>query len=681
MKKPPFAKQKKHSTFVHGIKIDDNYSWLRDKSWPKVENREILQYIEKENNYSKKYFVRSKPLQEKLYQEMISRIKLTDTSTPIKKRNFYYYTKTYKTKQYLTHFRKNARGEIEVLFDENKESKKNKFFNLGGLAVSPCEQFLAYSLDTIGNEFFYIEVRKIKNQNNLTDRINDTIGSPIWDSNSKGFYYLKLNSKWRPNKIYYHKIGTNQKDDKLIYEEKDQTFRLGLSKSTDEKYIYVTSSSSTSQELMMIREHKVKLLIKRKPDHLFEVDHFKGSFFLLTNDQGKNFRLVSTANETDLINSKFLELIPHKKSEYITDFQPYNDHLVITKKVQGLEKIMVYNYKMELLDELNFEDPSYHASHIYTWYDDIGFIVQYSSMRTPKTTYQYLFGAQKLKILKEQLIPSGYKKEEYQSERLHIQSRDKKTKIPVSIIYKKSLMKENGANPLLLYGYGSYGISVPPTFNTNVISLLDRGFIFAIAHIRGGDDLGFEWYESAKFLNKKRTFNDFNDIIRFFANSKYSRPKKISIMGGSAGGMLVGVSLNEESSLVLSAIADVPFVDVLNTMLDDTLPLTPFEYKEWGNPKEKEFFDYIKSYSPYDNIKRMDYPHIYVLAGLNDPRVTYWEPAKYVAKLRELKTDNNTLILETQMNAGHQGASGKFTKYKEVSKKYAFLLLSHGITS
>ncbi|MEQ9115699.1 MAG: prolyl oligopeptidase family serine peptidase, partial [Rickettsiales bacterium] len=558
----------------------------------------------------------------------------------------------------------------------------HKFFHNAGFSISPCEKFMAYSVDCVGNEFYTTRVRNLHTKEDLPDTIKDVIGAPTWNNESNGFYYTKLDKNWRPNKVYYHKIGDEQKNDKLIYSEQDKTFRLGLSKSTDGRYIFMTASSSTSQELMIIKnDYQIKTLIKRSKDHLFEVDHFNNIFYLLTNDKGKNFRLIKATSEKNLVEKKWVEIIKHSKNDYLTDFQTYDDHLIITKKISGVPKIFVFNYDMELLDELKFEDDSYYASHTYSWHDDDGFIVNYSSLRTPSTTYKYFFKEKSLKTLKEQIIPSGYKKEHYVSERIYVKSRDGLVKIPVSLIYKKSLFHSNGKNPLLLYGYGSYGISIPATFNTNILSLLDRGFVFAIAHVRGGDDLGFEWYESAKFLNKKRTFDDFSDILKFFVKSKYSSTKKISVMGGSAGGMLVGVTLNNESNLINSAIADVPFVDVLNTMLDETLPLTPGEFKEWGDPKEKKFFDYILSYSPYDNIKKIAYPNILVLAGLHDPRVTYWEPAKYVAKLRESKTDNNILVLETEMHAGHKGATARFERYKELAKKYAFLLSTHNINS
>lgn len=676
----PTAKKIPYEIKMHGQNLIDNYHWLRDKNWPKISNKEVLKYINEENEYAKTFFNKRKKLTDKIYKELISRIKLSDTSTPIKKRNYYYFSKTLKKCQYKIHLRKKLDEVEEIIFDENKECKNYKFFQVGSLTVSPSEKLLAYSIDTTGNEYYLIKIRDLTAKQEFEEEILNTLGAPIWSKDNQGFYYAKLNDKWRPNKIYYHKLGTSQKEDKLIYEENDNTFRVSLSKSSDEKFIFINISSSDTDEVRTIGDlTKSKILIKRKKDHLFEIDHFNNDFYIKTNDQGKNFRLVRAGSSQAIKNKNLQELIKHCKNEYLIDFNLFDNHIIITKKILGLTNIFIYDYQFNLINNINFPDAAYDAHPIYSWHDDDGVMINYSSLRTPNSTLKYIFKNSKILTLKEQEIPCGYNKDLYKTERIFIESSDNKTKIPVSLIYKKILLKNDGSNPLLLFGYGSYGISIPAAFNTNIFSLLDRGFIFAIAHIRGGDELGFQWYEEAKFLEKKKTFNDFIDVLKFFANSNFTSRKKISIMGGSAGGMLVGVALNKASEFIKSAIADVPFVDVLNTMLDDTLPLTPGEFNEWGNPKEKKYFDYIKSYSPYDNISKKEYPHVLVLAGLNDPRVTYWEPAKYVAKLREHKTDNNLLFLETEMHAGHRGKTGRFERYKEIAKKYSFLLYTHEI--
>ncbi len=672
---PPIAEKRPHKITIHGQVLEDDYHWLRDKNWPKTSDRKILNYLKEENNYSSEFFSKYEKLQEQLYNEMKGRIKLSDISAAIKRRNYHYFHKTFAESEYKQHLRKNSNNIEEIVIDENIEAKGKEFFSLGTIAISPNDEYAAYSTDVSGNEYYTIKVRVISEQIDLEDEIKNTLGSIVWANDNSGFYYNLLDENWRPNKIFFHKLGTKQSNDKLIYHENDNTFRVAVSKSRDEKYIFVNSSSSEQDEVRIInQDNSTTPLIVRSNKHLFAIDHFKNRFFLLTNDKGKNFRLVSAENEHDLSQQNYKEILAHSNNIYLTDFFLFNEYLVINKREQGLNNIYIYDFDYSLKDKIIFPDAAYKSDIVNSWHDDNGVLISYSSLRTPPSVLKYKFDTKNLEIIKEQEIPSGHNQEDYAIERLYVDSREEGIEIPVSLIYKKSLFKDDNSNPLLLYGYGSYGYAYPPSFNSNVFSLIDRGFVFAIAHIRGGDDLGYNWYEQAKFLNKKRTFNDFIDILKFFAESNYSNSQNISIWGGSAGGMLVGVTLNEASKYLHSAIADVPFVDVLNTMLDETLPLTPGEFKEWGNPKEKEYFDYIKSYSPYDNIKSQNYPHVFVCAGLNDPRVTYWEPAKYVAKLRDKKTDHNLLIMETEMHAGHQGKTGRFSYLKELAKKYVFLL-------
>ena len=510
----------------------------------------------------------------------------------------------------------------------------------------------------------------------LKDKLDDVLGSIIWNETGNGFYYIKVDNKWRPNKLYYHELGTAQKADKLIYHEKDHTFGVGLSKTSDEKYIIMSIGSSDSREIHYMKSydlsHTFKLIIPRKKDHLCDIDHIHNQFYIYTNDKGKNFRLVRVA-DNDISPKNYKEVIPHSEKIYLLGFSLYDHHIVYETKENGLPQIHIMNYELKALDTIKYPDPTYTTSATYSHHDDDGFMIHYSSMIAPSTVFKYHFKTKKMTTLKVREIPSGYNKSEYKSERVLVNSREKGIKIPVSLVYKKKLFKKNGSNPLFLYGYGSYGCAIPPGFNSNAISLLDKGFIYAIAHIRGGDDLGFKWYEDAKFLKKKRTFEDFIDAAKHLVKNKYTSQGNIVISGGSAGGMLIGTTINDAPELFKAAIADVPFVDVLNTMLDDTLPLTPGEFKEWGNPQEKKYFNYIKSYSPYDNVKAQNYPNLYILAGLNDPRVTYWEPAKWTAKLRDMKTDNNLLILETDMETGHGGKSGRFDAYKQVARKYAFI--------
>jgi oligopeptidase B len=678
----PKAKKAPHKTSIHGCELVDNYDWLRDKKWPKVENIDVLDYLNRENEYAKNFFDPKTHVTEIIYQELISRIKLADISVPMRDKNYYYYTITKEEANYSIQARKDRYGKEEILLDKNQEAKGHQYFKVGTMSISPNENLMAYSTDIKGNEHYSLHIKDLIKGTLIRDVIHDIIGDITWNETGHGFYYTKLDDKWRANRLYYHRLGTSQEEDLLLYKEEDHVFSIGVGKTTDRKFIIIGIASSTSTEIRYFKaddlSHKIHLYIPRKPNHLCSVDHMHGQFYVETNDKGKNFRLTRTNNHEYFDSTAVEELIPHRNEIYLTAYYLYDNHIVIQTKENGLPRITVQDYRMKNKDTLTFPDASYSAGVSYSCHDDDGIFVGYSSMVSPSTIFKYDFASKKLTTIKVQEIPSGYNKDAYYSERVMVPSRESGISVPVSLVYKKSLFKKDGTNPLLLYGYGSYGHAISPTFNSNSISLLDRGFVYAIGHIRGGDDLGFDWYESAKFLNKKRTFNDFIDIAKYLAKENYTSVGNVAISGGSAGGMLMGVAVNEAPELFKAVIADVPFVDVLNTMLDETLPLTPGEFEEWGNPKNKEYFDYIKSYSPYDNVKAQNYPNMFVLAGLNDPRVTYWEPAKWVAKLREVKTDNNLLILDTNMSAGHGGKSGRFEAYKELAKKYTFLLSMFG---
>ncbi|NRA74153.1 MAG: S9 family peptidase [Rickettsiales bacterium] len=675
--KPPIATKERHIKTIHGHKIIDDYHWLRDPNWPNVTNKNILSYLKAENKHTDSFFEPLKKETEKIYQEIIGRIKLDDQSVPVKHRKYYYSTITKKNSNYPIYVRKKtSNGKDEIIFDGNKESKGHRYFSIGSLSISPSGKLMAYSIDTQGDERYTAKIRELSSNKNLSDILKN-ISSIVWDELEQGFFYTKMDEKWRATELYYHKLGTEQKKDKLIYKEQDHTFQIGLHKTSDYKYIIVNISSSTSDEIQYLdasgKTHKLNMLIPRREDHLCSVDHIHNYFYIQTNDKGKNFRLVRVKDNKPTSNN-YEEIISHSDSKYLLDIDLYDNFFVIETKEEGLSQIRLLNYNLQEYDHIQFPDQTYTASTIYSCHDDDKeILISYSSLVSPTTIFKYTLNNKKISPIKIQEIPSGYNKEEYKCERVFAKSRDGKTKIPISLVYKKSLFKADGSNPLFLYGYGSYGISISPSFSTSALSFLDRGFVYAIAHIRGGDDLGFKWYEDAKFLNKKLTFNDFIDCAKSLIKENYTSKGNIAISGGSAGGMLIGNVINEEPELFKSAVANVPFVDVLNTMLDDTLPLTPGEFKEWGNPKEKRFFDYIKSYSPYDNVKEQHYPIIYVLAGLNDPRVTYWEPAKWVAKLRDKKLDNNILLLETDMESGHKGKTGRFPKIKEAAKEYSFI--------
>lgn len=674
---PPIAKRNPYEKTIHNQKIIDEYHWLRDSNWPKVTDKDVLSYLKSENKYTDIFFKPLKKDIEKLYQEIIGRIKLEDQSVPIKHRSYYYSTITKKKSNYPIYVRrKTPDSKDEIIFNGDKEAKGHKYFSIGSLSVSPSGNLMAYSTDTKGDERYTAKIRNLSSNKNLPD-ILENVSSIIWDELEHGFFYIKMDEKWRATELYYHKLGTEQKKDKLLYKEKDHVFQIGIHKTSDYKYIILNASSNTSDEIQYLDSsettHKLKMLIPRREDHLCSVDHIHNYFYIQTNDKGKNFRLVRV-KDTNPTPEKYEEIIAHSNDKYLLDIDLYDNFFVVEIKEQGLPQIKLLSYNLQEYDHIKFPDSTYTASSIYSCHDDDKeILISYSSLVSPATVFKYTVKNKKMTTVKTQEIPSGYNKEEYKCERVFALSKDGKTKIPISLIYKKSLFKKDGSNPLFLYGYGSYGISIPPSFSVSALSFANRGFIYAIAHIRGGDDLGFKWYEDAKFLNKKLTFHDFLDCTKFLIKENYTSKGNIAISGGSAGGMLIGNVINEEPELFKAAVANVPFVDVLNTMLDDTLPLTPGEFKEWGNPKEKEFFDYIKSYSPYDNIKEQNYPMLYVLAGLNDPRVTYWEPAKWVAKLRDKKLDQNILLLETDMDSGHKGKTGRFAKIKEAAKEFSFI--------
>lgn len=705
---PPKAEKIPYIMRNHNDERIDDYAWMRDKAWPKVEDPKILAYLTAENNYFDAFMKQHQIKLDNLYQEIIARIQLEDSSVPLQKDDYFYYNRTEKSSDYSIYCRRKGtlQAPEEILLDANELAKKFKFFSIDALRVSDDHQKLLYSIDTTGADRFTVYVKDLNTGQTLSDAVDNTLGSVFWNREGTGFFYAKLSDNWRTEEIYYHRLGDNKANDTLIYKEKDPLFWLGLDQTGSKRFIVIESESKDSSEARVIdlddpqnkeistspnkeRKFKVQLIQARKNDHRYTVDHHGTLFYILTNDKGRNFRLVTTPlDATD--DSHWQELIPHDPKIYLNDFDLYQNDLVLTSSENGLPQIKVLriNSKTSLpilknivskdIKGIQFPDPSYDASQSYTTFDAKGFRIDYSSLVSPDSVLEYDFESGNLKTLKVREVLGGYQKDLYQAERVFATSVDG-TKVPISLVYKKSLFKKDGSNPLYLYGYGSYGSGIAPNFKSQVLSLLDRGFVYAIAHIRGGDDMGYEWYENAKFLKKRNTFDDFLSAASYLAQEKYTQEGNISIVGRSAGGMLIGVCINEKPQLFKAAIADVPFVDVLNTMLDETLPLTPSEFKEWGNPKSAEYYYYMKSYSPYDNVKRQAYPALLVWAGLNDPRVTYWEPAKWVAKLREMKTNDNLILFHTNMDAGHAGSSGRFDQYKEVAKEYLFLLLMHQV--
>ena len=674
----PAAKKVPHEFEMHGTKIQDEYAWLRADEWPeKVTDKKVIAYLEEENKYFENYITPLKKKKHEFFVELKGRIKLADQSTYTKKDNFYYYTRTEADKNYTIYCRKknSTEAEEEILLDVNELAKGKKFTALGAFSISPDHKLMAYSVDFTGGEKYTIKIYNLETRLFLKDEITDTIGAIVWHETLDGFFYSPTDEKWRHDKIKFHKLGTEVKDDRLILHEKNPLYFVFASKASSKQYIFINIDGHDSNEIYYIdmRDETLtaKLINKRKDNILYSVDHNAGYFYKNTNDGAKNFHILRVESDNYSSDKIWQTYIAEKHDSYLSSFDITKNYLLLNYKVKGLAESIVKNFEDDSEHTLKFPESAYTASIYGSNFEEDDIRVDYSSLARPGTVYSYDFGTDKLTTLKVQEIPSGFNPDEYEVERIFASTDD--VQVPISLFYKKSLFKKDGSNPLYLYGYGSYGMSVPPAFRNSAISLVDRGFVYAIAHIRGGDDLGHDWYEAAKFLTKKRSFNDFIAVAEKLIADKYTSKGNIAIMGGSAGGMLIGNVINQRSELFKAAIAHVPFVDVLNTMLDGDLPLTSGEYKEWGNPKDKKYFEYIKSYSPYDNVSAQHYPHLFVTAGLSDPRVGYWEAAKWVARLRDRKLDDNLLLYKTNMSFGHSGASGRFDYLKEAAEDLVFI--------
>ncbi len=673
---PPQAKQIPHIIKIHEQEIVDQYDWLRDKDWPNVQNQEIIRYLEAENLYSSNFFDAHKDKKNMLFEELKSRIKLDDVSAYTKKDNYYYYSKTESDKEYPIFCRKkdSVSGAEEVILDVNDLAQGKTFTKISALAVSPSQNLLAYSVDHEGNEKYTIYIKDLQSGNLLEDTIDSTIGALVWHQDESGFFYTPVNAQWRHDKIKYHKIGANILSDLLIMHEKDPVNQLSIYKSSSKEYFFITSSGHDSSEIyyfgMGDKSFTPIKLLTRKEKIFYTVDHSGRYFYVHTNDNGPNFRLA-TISIDNIKEDAMEDFIPHNSESYMSSFSVTKNYIIINRKNKALPEISVVKIDASETKNILFPDAAFMASGYSTNFEDDDIRVNYSSLKRPDIVYNYHYEEEKLNILKKQEIPSGFNADEYEVQRLWADSEG--VRVPITIFYKKALLKKDGSNPLYLYGYGSYGISMPVSFRNVAVSLADRGFIYAIAHIRGGDDLGHAWYEDAKFLNKKNSFKDFLSSAHYLIDNSFTSSGNIVIAGGSAGGMLVGYAANEAPELFRGIIAHVPFVDVLNTMLDETLPLTPGEFKEWGNPQSKEYFEYIKSYSPYDNVGHKQYPSMLITAGISDPRVTYWEAAKWTAKLRAHNLSNNPIYLKVNMTAGHQGASGRLDYLKEVAEEMIFI--------
>lgn len=654
----------------------DNYFWLNDR-----ENPEVIDYLNKENAYYKKMTAHTKTFQKELFEEMKSRIKEDDESVPYLYNGYYYITRFEKGKDYAIYSRKKGSlsAKEEILFDCNAMAEGNSYFQLGGLSISPDNRFATFAVDTIGRRIYTLKFKNLETNEILDDTIENTSGDSTWANDNKTVFYTQQDKvTLRSDKVFKHKLGTDSAKDKLVYNEKDDTFNVDISKEKSKKYIVISASSTmTTESRILLADNpdgKFTVFQKRKRGLEYDISHFGDSFYVLTNiDDATNFKLMKTPEIATAIKN-WEDLIPHREDVLLEDIEIFKDFLVVEERSNGLNKIRIIPWNGKGEYYLPFESETYSA-YTTTNVDFDTDILRYSyqSMTTPSSVIDFNMNTKTKEIKKEQEVLGGkFDKNNYTEDRIWATAKDG-TKIPISMVYSKGL-KKDGSNPLLLYAYGSYGHSMDATFSSTRLTLLDRGFVFAIAHIRGGEDLGRKWYEDGKLLEKKNTFTDFIDCSKFLMEQKYTSPQHLYAEGGSAGGLLMGVIVNLAPELYHGIIAQVPFVDVVTTMLDETIPLTTGEYDEWGNPNIKKYFKYMLSYSPYDNVKKQHYPNMYVSTGLHDSQVQYWEPAKWVAKLRSMKTDTTVLYLDTNMDAGHGGASGRFEAIKELAKEYSFLL-------
>jgi len=661
-----------------GTRVDDYY-WLKERENPKV-----VEYLKAENEYLEAVMKPTEKLQEKLYRELVGRIKQTDMSVPYRDNGYYYYSRYEEGKEYPVYCRKkeNLEAPEEVLINASVMAEGQPFFSVIGLSVSPDNALLAYAVDTVSRRLYRQHFKDLKSGQILSDEIPDTLGMVAWANDNKTvFYTLKDTTTLRPYKIMKHRLGTPASQDSEVYIESDETFNTAVFKSKSKDLLFIASESTLSTEYRLLDadepEGTFQVVQPREPDHEYQVEHFQDKLYIRTNAEAKNFRLME-APLSQPAKANWTEVIPHRDDILFEGFEIFNDFLVVEERRAGLTQIRIVHWPDKAEHNLDFGEPTYWASlGVNPEFDTDWLRYNYSSLTTPNSTYDYNMTTQEKKLMKQQEVLGGFQPENYRTERLSATASDG-VQIPISLVYRKGLERD-GDNPLLEYGYGSYGASMDPYFDSSVLSLLDRGFIYAIVHIRGGSEMGRAWYEDGKLLKKKNTFTDFIACAEHLIAEKYTRPEKLFAAGGSAGGLLMGAVVNMRPDLLKGVIAEVPYVDVITTMLDPSIPLTTGEYDEWGNPNVKEYYDYMLSYSPYDNVEAKNYPAMLVTTGLHDSQVQYWEPAKWVAKLRVLKTDQNPLLLYTNMDAGHGGASGRFRRYRETALQFAFLLDLCGI--
>ncbi|MCY0969643.1 S9 family peptidase [Chryseobacterium wangxinyae] len=674
--KAPQAKKIENILEIHGDKRIDNYFWMNDR-----ENPEVIKYLEEENAYEEAMMKETEAFQEDLYEEMKARYKKDDESLPYFFNEYWYIVRYEEGKEYPIFCRRFQTMEHpeEIILDVNILAEGQEFFEVANVAVSPNNELASFSADNVGRRIYSLNFKDLKTGEILSDKIENTTGKAVWANDNKHVFYIRKDESLRAYQVFRHQLGTNPSEDVLIFHEEDETFDVTVFKTKSLEYIFLASSSTISDEHHFIPSDNVfaewKVIQPRIDDLEYSVEHYEDEFYIITNaDDATNFKIVKTKIENCGMEN-WVDVIPHRAEVLLEGFEIFKDYLVLEEREEGLLQIKIINEKNGETYDLPFSDPTYTAY--------IGLNLEfntdilrygYTSLTVPSSTFEYNMKDKTTKLLKQQEVLGGkFVAENYISERIWADSRDGESKIPISLVYHKDT-KKTAETPVLLYGYGSYGHTVDASFSNVRLSILDRGFIYAIAHIRGGEYLGREWYEDGKMLFKKNTFFDFIDAGKYLIKENYTSSKHLYAMGGSAGGLLVGAVANYQPQLFNGIVAQVPFVDVVTTMLDETIPLTTGEYDEWGNPNDEEYYHYMKDYSPYDNVEAKDYPNMLITTGFHDSQVQYWEPAKWVAKLRELKTDDNLLLFKTDMSSGHGGASGRFESLKEDALEYAFLM-------
>lgn len=673
--KAPIAKKIPEILEIHGHRRIDNYFWMRDR-----ENTDVIDHLNSENDYLENSLASTKEFQETLFEEIKGRIKEDDQSVPFFKSGFYWYNRFEKGQEYPLFCRKkeSLEAEEEILLDVNILAKDKSFYQLGGASTRGRQDLLAFAADEVGRRIYTIYFKDLISGQILDEKITNVTGNFSWAGDNQTIFYTKQDpTTLRSHQVYSHILGNDPSEDRLIYTENDEEFTCYIQKSKSEEYLFIHCESTISSEIQFLESKnpsgEFQLIQKRVPELEYAADHYGDNFWIKTNHKAKNFKMVKAPISSPQLEN-WEDVIPHREEVLFENFELFTDFLVTEERRNGLSEIHIHSWDSQHSHQLDFGEETYTSwISINPEFNSKTLRFGFNSLITPSSTFDYDMVSREKVLLKQQEVMGGYNPENYTSQRLWAKAVDGVI-VPISLVYKKSAFTQNGQSPLLLYAYGSYGFSMDAYFSSSRLSLLDRGFVFAIAHIRGGEDLGRNWYETGKMLRKKNTFTDFIACAEYLIKEKYSSPKHLYAKGGSAGGLLMGAIINLRPDLFHGVVANVPFVDVVSTMLDESIPLTTGEFQEWGNPKEKEYYDYMLSYSPYDNVESKDYPHLLVTSGLHDSQVQYWEPTKWVAKLREMKTNQTLLLLHTNMEAGHGGASGRFSALKELALDYTFLL-------